>query len=50
MLTRCNTGGLATAGYGTALSVIFMAHVLGQDVHVYIDETRPLLQGARLNT
>ncbi len=50
VLTHCNTGGLATAGYGTALSVIFMAHALGQDIHVYIDETRPLLQGARLNT
>ncbi|CAN5752063.1 S-methyl-5-thioribose-1-phosphate isomerase [soil metagenome] len=50
VLTHCNTGGLATAGYGTALSVIFMAHALGQDIHVYVDETRPLLQGARLNT
>ena len=50
VLTHCNTGGLATAGYGTALAVIFMAHALGQDVHVYVDETRPLLQGARLNT
>lgn len=50
VLTHCNTGGLATAGYGTALSVIFMAHAMGQNVHVYIDETRPLLQGARLNT
>lgn len=50
VLTHCNTGGLATAGYGTALSVIFMAHALGRDVHVYVDETRPLLQGARLNT
>ncbi len=50
VLTHCNTGGLATAGYGTALATIFMAHALGQDIHVYIDETRPLLQGARLNT
>ena len=50
VLTHCNTGGLATAGYGTALAVIFMAHVQGQGVHVFIDETRPLLQGARLNT
>ena len=50
VLTHCNTGGLATAGYGTALSVIFMAHATGQDIHVYVDETRPLLQGARLNT
>jgi methylthioribose-1-phosphate isomerase len=48
VLTHCNTGGLATAGYGTALSAIYMAHMQGMPVHVYVDETRPLLQGARL--
>jgi methylthioribose-1-phosphate isomerase len=48
VLTHCNTGGLATAGYGTALSAIYMAHMQGMPVHVYVDETRPLLQGSRL--
>ncbi|MCP4081770.1 MAG: S-methyl-5-thioribose-1-phosphate isomerase [Planctomycetaceae bacterium] len=48
VLTHCNAGGLATAEYGTALSVFFTAHDLGKQVHVYVDETRPLLQGARL--
>ena len=48
VLTHCNAGGLATAEYGTALSVFFTAQDLGKDLHVYIDETRPLLQGARL--
>ena len=48
LLTHCNTGGLATAEYGTALSVIFTAHDEGKAIHVYVDETRPLLQGARL--
>ena len=48
VLTHCNAGGLATADYGTALAVIFSAHEQGKDVHVFADETRPLLQGARL--
>jgi methylthioribose-1-phosphate isomerase len=50
VLTHCNTGPLATAGYGTALGVIVAAHAAGKRVHVYVDETRPLLQGARLTT
>lgn len=48
ILTHCNTGGLATAGIGTALGAIRKAHEKGKRVHVYVDETRPLLQGARL--
>lgn len=48
VLTHCNAGGLATADYGTALAVIFSAHEQGKAIHVYADETRPLLQGARL--
>ena len=48
VLTHCNAGGLATADYGTALAVIFAAHEQGKGVVVYADETRPLLQGARL--
>ena len=48
VLTHCNAGGLATADYGTALAVIFAAHEAGKHIHVYADETRPLLQGARL--
>jgi len=48
VLTHCNAGGLATADYGTALAVIFAAHESGKQIHVYVDETRPLLQGARL--
>jgi len=48
VLTHCNAGGLATAGDGTALSVMFAAAAAGKDIHVYADETRPLLQGARL--
>ncbi len=48
VLTHCNAGGLATADYGTALAVVFAAHEQGTPVHVYADETRPLLQGARL--
>lgn len=48
ILTHCNTGGLATAGIGTALGVIRKAHEQGKNIHVYIDETRPLLQGGRL--
>ncbi len=48
VLTHCNAGGLATAEYGTALSIFFTAQDLGKELHVYVDETRPLLQGARL--
>ena len=48
VLTHCNAGGLATAGDGTALSVFFSAAADGKSLHVYADETRPLLQGARL--
>jgi len=48
ILTHCNAGALATAGYGTALGVIRAAHEAGKKVSVYADETRPLLQGARL--
>ena len=48
ILTHCNAGALATAGYGTALGVIRAAHENGKNIHVYMDETRPLLQGARL--
>ncbi len=48
ILTHCNAGRLATAGMGTALAVIYTAHAQGKNIHVYADETRPLLQGARL--
>ncbi len=48
ILTHCNTGGLATVGIGTALGVIRRAFENGKRIHVYVDETRPLLQGARL--
>jgi methylthioribose-1-phosphate isomerase len=48
VLTHCNAGALATAGQGTALSVMFEAHNKGRSFKVYADETRPLLQGARL--
>jgi methylthioribose-1-phosphate isomerase len=48
VLTHCNAGGLATADYGTALAVFFAAAESGKRIHVYADETRPLLQGARL--
>ena len=50
VLTHCNTGPLATSGYGTALGVIITAHRQGKTVTVLADETRPLLQGARLTT
>lgn len=50
ILTHCNTGGLATAGIGTALGVIRRAHEQGKRLHVFVDETRPLLQGGRLTT
>lgn len=48
ILTHCNAGALATAGYGTALGVIRAAREQGKKLHVYVDETRPVLQGARL--
>ena len=50
VLTHCNAGGLATSGYGTALAVMFSAHEQGRTFHVFADETRPLLQGARLTS
>lgn len=50
ILTHCNAGALATAGWGTALGVIRSARLLGKQIKVYADETRPLLQGARLTT
>ena len=50
LLTHCNTGSLATVGVGTALGVIRKAHQQDKDIHVYVDETRPLLQGGRLTT
>ena len=48
VLTHCNAGALATGGYGTALGVIYAAQEEGKQIHVYADETRPFLQGARL--
>jgi methylthioribose-1-phosphate isomerase len=48
VLTHCNAGGLATAGYGTALAPVKTAHSQGKQLHVFVDETRPFLQGARL--
>ena len=48
VLTHCNAGCLATAEYGTALSAFFTAQDQGKSLHVFVDETRPLLQGARL--
>lgn len=50
IITHCNAGMLVTAGIGTALGVIFTAADQGKNIHVYADETRPLLQGARLTT
>jgi methylthioribose-1-phosphate isomerase len=50
VLTHCNTGPLATSGYGTALGIIVMAQKQGKKINVFADETRPLLQGARLTT
>jgi methylthioribose-1-phosphate isomerase len=47
---HCNTGALATGGYGTALGVIRYAHEIGKKIHVFVDETRPRLQGARLTS
>jgi methylthioribose-1-phosphate isomerase len=48
VLTHCNAGALATGGVGTALGVIGAAHAQGKRIHVFVDETRPRLQGARL--
>jgi methylthioribose-1-phosphate isomerase len=48
VLTHCNAGALVTVDYGTALAPVFAAHESGKQLHVYVDETRPLLQGARL--
>ena len=48
ILTHCNTGALATAGIGTAFGVLYTAHLQGKKINVLVDETRPLLQGARL--
>jgi methylthioribose-1-phosphate isomerase len=50
VLTHCNAGGLATAQYGTALSPLYLAKDKGWNIKVFADETRPLLQGARLTT
>jgi methylthioribose-1-phosphate isomerase len=48
LLTHCNTGSLATMGIGTALAPFYVAHRAGKHIHVLVDETRPVLQGARL--
>jgi methylthioribose-1-phosphate isomerase len=48
VLTHCNAGALATVDYGTALGVVRAAHEAGRGIHVFVDETRPFLQGARL--
>jgi methylthioribose-1-phosphate isomerase len=48
LLTHCNAGSLATAGWGTALAPMYVAHRSGKKLHVFVDETRPVLQGARL--
>lgn len=48
LLTHCNAGALATAGIGSALAPIYVAHAEGRRIHVFVDETRPVLQGARL--
>ncbi|MTI87071.1 MAG: S-methyl-5-thioribose-1-phosphate isomerase [Balneolaceae bacterium] len=48
ILTHCNTGGLATGAYGTALSVVNEAHQQEKNIHVWVGETRPLMQGSRL--
>jgi methylthioribose-1-phosphate isomerase len=50
VLTHCNAGGIATAKYGTALAPIYLSKEKGWDIKVFADETRPLLQGARLTT
>lgn len=48
LLTHCNAGALATVGSGTALAPLYTAHKAGKHIHVFVDETRPVLQGARL--
>src|SRR5438309_7856956 len=48
VLTHCNAGALATGGIGTALAPVYLAHEAGRRLHVFVDETRPVLQGARL--
>ena len=48
ILTHCNAGGLATAGYGTALAPVYVAAERGRRFHVFVDETRPLMQGSRI--
>jgi methylthioribose-1-phosphate isomerase len=50
VLTHCNTGMLCTAGFGTAQGVIYEAHRQGKRIHVWVDKTRPMLQGARLTS
>ena len=50
ILTHCNTGPLACGQFGTALGIVQAAHHAGRDLHVWVDETRPYLQGARLTT
>jgi len=48
LLTHCNAGALATVGLGTALAPFYIAHQSGKHIHIFVDETRPVLQGARL--
>lgn len=48
IITHCNAGALATAGMGTALAPIYLASERGKRLHIFVDETRPLLQGARI--
>lgn len=48
LLTHCNAGALATAGQGSGLAPLYVAHQAGKQLHVFVDETRPILQGARL--
>ena len=48
ILTHCNAGALATGGIGTALAPVYLAHEQGRRIHVFVGETRPVLQGARL--
>lgn len=48
ILHHCNTGALATVDYGTALGIVYSCHEQGKKIHVWVDETRPRLQGARL--
>ena len=50
ILTHCNAGAMATGGIGTALGAIYTAHLSGKKVHVFADETRPLLQGSRITS